>query len=572
MLEKMRMMGVLGCVAILAVMLPACSDDDDPMDPGGGGDTTAPQVTGITPADGQMMVDLAGMITVTFNEAMDPASAAGQITLSSGTVNTTAWTNDQTLTVTHSDWAQATNVTVTVGTGLADAAGNNIAAAVAASYWTMAETLTVMDFEPGDGATEINRSASIDLLFSEPMNAASLGTGVTITDLNKAVHPFTVEEVDGYRYELHPVEPLASNTLTTVTLGTGVQTAGGDFLAEAYSFSFTTSDAIDNTPPTIVSFDPPSGSTMPANQTAVTIVFSEPMDTLNFSPSMMNGQFAWLISQVLEDIEWSQDISQLTVPMPRPLPAGLSLQIQFSGYADANGNVQNDMTEWTSTVAGTADNYPVSDGYRFMAMGTWSEGEPGSIEPLYSGDEMIFFEFEERVAANQWNKKEFYDSGYMVLDTYEIQSVTAAGISLVGFAEDEGVGEGKVLTEYFLSSPVTWAEFPFVKGNTWSSNATVNLPDGTLSASVTGEVLDMEDLPIPSQTGGDFQIVWTDVWKVELNLTISQGSEYSAVEKQVFWYAPGVGVVHETYREDTILPVEDAGWSESDRWLYINLD
>jgi len=426
-----------------------------------------------------------------------------------------------------------------------------------------------MEFEPGDGAVGVNRAASIDLLFSEPMDVASLETGITISDNSKALHPFTVAVVDDYRYTLDPTNPLASMELTTVTLSTDVKTRGGDNLAEPMAFSFTTSDAIDETPPTIESMDPSSGATMPADQDAVTIVFSEPMDTENFSPTMMNGQFAWLTSQTLGDIHWNPEGTVLTVPLPADLPPGLPMKVVFAGYADANGVVQPGETVWTSTVAGTADPFPISDGYRYMTIQTWAEGEIGNTTPIASGEEAVYFEFAARDGANQWDRREFYDPEYSFLDYYDILGVTAAKVDLAGFAESEE--DAKVLTETFLSNALTLVEFPFVAGNTWSGNATVPLSEGNIDVKISGKVVGQEDLPYGS-SGGGFEIVWTGLWKVETEVTLKTGGILLGTDTSVFWYAPGVGLVRETYHEEQVAPPSEAGWYEYDRWLYVNLN
>ena len=80
--------------ASLALLLPACgSDDDDPGDPGGGEDqdTTAPQVIEITPQDGELVFDLFQGVLIFFNEDMNPDGAAGNITLSHGTISNLSW-------------------------------------------------------------------------------------------------------------------------------------------------------------------------------------------------------------------------------------------------------------------------------------------------------------------------------------------------------------------------------------------------------------------------------------------------------------------------------------------------
>jgi hypothetical protein len=86
-----------------------------------------------------------------------------------------------------------------------------------------------------------------------------------------------------------------------------------------------------------------------------------------------------------------------------------------------------------------------------------------------------------------------------------------------------------------------------------------------------GEVIRRENLTfLPA--GGGFDVVWTDVWLVELDVELSMGGEIMGNDTTMFWFAPGVGIVREMYREERTHPDNDPGWEESDRWLIINLN
>ena len=81
--NRLALTGVLLGALVLAI---GCGDDSNPTTPGGGADTTAPVVVGIDPALHETNVAVDGLVTITFSEDMDPASHAGQVTLSSGTI------------------------------------------------------------------------------------------------------------------------------------------------------------------------------------------------------------------------------------------------------------------------------------------------------------------------------------------------------------------------------------------------------------------------------------------------------------------------------------------------------
>jgi len=559
---------VLACGALaFAAIIPACSstgddDPDDPMGPGGGdNDTTAPTVIEVWPPDESMEVITESMMNITFSEPMTQSDSAAEISMSHGSVTDAVWFSESDLGIMYQGWPQGTQVSVTVGTGFTDLAGNSLAQPLQLSYWTITDEFQVLEHTPATNAIDVNRGTSIEFLFSAMVVASTLETGVTISDDTKADIPFSVEEgEDGYRFRLRPDDPFAANSEITVTVGTGVQSGQGS-LNEPYVFGFMTGELLDQDPPTIVSFDPPSGSTMPANQSEITIVFSEPINSIDFAPSALNGQLAWLLAQSVGEPQFNMDFTELTVPLPANLPAGLPLMAAFADYEDVNGNVQTLETVWNCTVAGSADPYPVSDGFRWVTEGTWKEGVIGNATPTAEGDEMVWYEFRARGTAGQWERAEFYDQ-WGTLDYYEILAVDASDVHIVGFAENEGAG----FQEYFASSPILFLEFPFAAGNTWSGAASVTLPDGTIDIAGAGEVIGQEDLAFDHD---GFEVVWTDVWRVVLDIDLSSGGSAVGADMTTFWFAPGVGVIREIYHEEDL---EANEWFEYDRWLQIDLD
>ncbi len=84
---------------------------------------------------------------------------------------------DSTLaTCTHADLALSTQYTVTLGTGVADLAGNHLAAAAVATFTTgYVDTVKpwVVSSAPANGATGQATSVVISVTFSEPMDKAS---------------------------------------------------------------------------------------------------------------------------------------------------------------------------------------------------------------------------------------------------------------------------------------------------------------------------------------------------------------------------------------------------------------
>jgi hypothetical protein len=560
-MRKLTMaLALLASMALLTMILPACSSSDDPGSPGDGGttpDTTPPVLQSVTPDDGYIGFIEGSMAAFQFNEPLDQASIEGQVTVSQGSAMV-SWVGDTQVAIMVTGFDQGTELTITIGTGLTDTAGNALAAPVSVTYWTYSEIPLLLTHTPGDGAFDVNRGTTISLTFSEPMNTGSFATGITINDDTKAPVTYTVETVGATSYRLTPDEVLAPTALITVALTTDLMSMIGSNFAASQTFTFTTGETVDLTPPTIIDIDPASGSVIPVDQGTVTIVFSEPIDASTLSPSSINGQLAWVVGQSGTQPSFNQDFTEMTVTFPATLPAGVPLEAAFANYADLNGNVQTGETSWSCTVAGTADPVPIHDGLELSMTGVWSEGVQGNDTPTSSFEETIYYRYTERSTAGHFDKEEHWDPSYSFIDYKDILGVSSSKVELLGFGERDNDGP---LVEFTLDSPLTFLELPFAQGNNWTDNTTL----GPVTASLTGEVTGPMDITVVSDD--ETTVTWTDVWKVELNLTISEGSGPADTETITNWYAPGVGIVREYYHEDYTNDEDNLVWTEYDRWL-----
>lgn len=107
-----KSMILLAWLAVLALALGACSDssttpeEDDT-------DTTAPLVAGTSPSHGQVNVASYANILVTFNEPIDQATCAGQVTVTPGGAGAITWLSDRQASIANpSGWAEGVQVTV----------------------------------------------------------------------------------------------------------------------------------------------------------------------------------------------------------------------------------------------------------------------------------------------------------------------------------------------------------------------------------------------------------------------------------------------------------------------------
>lgn len=548
----------------LLMLLPACSGegDDDLGDPGEGAeDNAAPYVVRTSPVEGALIYDFNTSFYLEFNEPMDQGSASGNITLSAGTISEITWANSLSLFLVPNTLPEATEITVTVGTGLTDIAGNNLATAFTVTYTTIANQLALVEMSPDPGTENVNRNTNISLGFTEPLDGGniSLYAGVTISDGINPDYEFSATHQQRGNYVLNPLEDLPENTEITVTVNT--QISGfytGTSLANPESFSFTTGVDLDSTPPNIVSITPASGTTMPVDQGIITVEFDEPIDLTNFRPTSMNGQFAWASIESGLEPELSMDGTMLTVYLPAVMAEGLSLEVVLANYEDLYGNIQTGETAWSATVAGNASPLYLEDGHRYAASGIWDEGELGNTTPTFTTEITNFYEIGARSASNQWELRE-YEWQYSALEYYDILSITSAGVSLLGFAEDEGDG----FQEFMVSSPMQFLELPFEASNTWTSNGSVTLPEGTLIVTLEGEVIGQEDLEAGDMDGT--AVTWTGAWIVVREVSVSESGPVLETEMVQQWVVPGVGIVREIYYEENFDPSE-SGWTSFEVW------
>ena len=221
-------------------------------------------------------------ITATFSEAMDAATiTTAEFTLNggggvSGTVNYTGTTATFTPTA---DLAYSTIYTATITTGATDLAGNPIASTYTWTFstGTAPDTTppTVSSTVPADSATGVAINTAITAAFSEAMDAATITT-VSFT-LNGGAAVSGTVNYSGTTATFTPTTNLAYGTTYTAKITTAAKDLAGNAIASTYTWTFTTGNAIDTTPPTITLTTPANNAIGAAINTTVTARFSEAM-------------------------------------------------------------------------------------------------------------------------------------------------------------------------------------------------------------------------------------------------------------------------------------------------------
>ncbi len=238
------------------------------------------------------------------------------------------------------------------------------------------------------------------------------------------------------------------------------------------------------------------------------------------------------------DAVWSNGGTQLTVPLPSPLPAGLPIVVVFDSFVDLAGNVQTGGIDYRVDVAGTPDPWPFVDNNMSQWWENWTEAPIGG--PMTFGNDLFFLRYEGQ-SDGTFRVARYEDSSFSTLFGYDIYRPLADRVELSGMAEvDLGV-----LTTTTITPAAIYQKLPF-QAQSWSGTATLSDPTMTANVSYTVTVIGQEDLvDPPAKTATSLTPVWTDAWKTALDYRLTDPSTGQIVISGTdsLWFAPTVGLV-----------------------------
>ncbi|TVP60122.1 MAG: DUF3494 domain-containing protein [Halomonadaceae bacterium] len=139
--------------------------------------------------------------------------------------------------------------------------------------------LAVTSTAPADEATEVGTNVKVVAVFNKAMASETIdGASFTLQgETETAITGTFAYNPETLSATLDP-GPLSNDELYTATITTSVQTDSGESLQENFTWTFKTSDTIDETDPTVASSRPQDGGTDVALNTRVSIVFSKAID------------------------------------------------------------------------------------------------------------------------------------------------------------------------------------------------------------------------------------------------------------------------------------------------------
>jgi len=278
----------------LAAFVGGCKDDKM------GIDGLCPLVVSTNPVNGAVGVPLDQIVSVTFNEPMNPAtitpsaftllspgSPGGRmdgVSKSSATkISGTLTYNAANYTMTFTPGTKlAPNAvyTGTVATLVKDLKGN----ALQVDYvWTFSTSLSpsVTSTDPANNATAVVLNKIVRATFNAPMDPVTI-TATTFTLKQGATSVAGTVSYTGTTASFKPTSNLLSSTTYTATITTGAKNAAGIPLAADFVWTFITGAT---TAPTVNSTDPPDNATGVLLNKIVTATFSTAMEPLTITTS-----------------------------------------------------------------------------------------------------------------------------------------------------------------------------------------------------------------------------------------------------------------------------------------------
>jgi hypothetical protein len=211
----------------------------------------APAPASTTPGIGATGICPNSVITVTYTQAMNPATINAADFLVNvtggaavaGTVSANSTGKVYTFTPTTA-LALSTNYTFTITTAAQDTFGNAMASNYVSTFTTgatscVSATPTVSNVTPGNNAVGVCPNAVATVTFTTAMNPATLN-GTTFTIAPAVTGTVTMDATNKVA-TFTPSVPFAVSTMYTATITTGAQSAGGTPLAASYMWNFTTS-------------------------------------------------------------------------------------------------------------------------------------------------------------------------------------------------------------------------------------------------------------------------------------------------------------------------------------------
>lgn len=269
----------------------------------------APEVTGVSPADGSGNVPVDTTIAVTYSHKMDPVSAQNGFHINPDVPGTFSWNSGQTVMTFTPDvpLAYLTDYKLTIDASTQDVVGTQLKSGRTFDFSTGVEpdvvSPEVTGVTPGPGATNVDVGTIVTVNFSEAMDTSTV-------EGNLKLIPDTAGEYhwsgDSTTVTFKPSADLQYDTAYTIHMdGTATDMVGNPITAGLDS-TFTTGVEPDTVQPWVRSIVPGTTNPPVPVDTTVVVTFSESM-----TPGDTQDAFS-IRPETAGSYKWNGDNTELT--------------------------------------------------------------------------------------------------------------------------------------------------------------------------------------------------------------------------------------------------------------------
>jgi hypothetical protein len=515
-----RIFQALCALALCASLFAGgCSEESDPVDVER--DTTPPSVTASFPVNAQTDVTRNGPYWILFSEAMDESSI---------TVYTTPYhefnmvfSGDTLIMTPYSQLDEDSPYQITVDGDCADLAGNEMGSDHNISFRTTAEPDNIppwiVSTSPVNGAQDVSPTASIVILFSEPMDHHATENAIVMAP-----------EPDQWDFLWESTTltiihaPFPMDAEVTVTITTAARDLAGNFLSDTETVIFTT--LLDEERPYLASATPANGATgVSTSLDEIVLNFSEPMfPYFDMPPENIDARMQMLVQS---EPTWNGDYSTLTVSLMNNPQPGCTYWVVFQDITDAAGNpIDPNPTRYDFTTSGSPSYFMCESGEAWFTNRAEDEFVIYYIDN-YNRSAGTF----DIVQENHLG--EVNDIWHMKCTGSEVQHL---GVDIY----DDG--------QYNFT--MTWGDpIPYIKlpmqnhlDETWDFSSTVDAggQEGTIDVTIVIEA-ETEDITVDYDTEDLFLSgTFADCVVHHLYVTINEGTAEEMEVHEINWFSPGV--------------------------------
>ena len=346
---------------VLATLISGCAEDDFQETAG-----VCPLVIDTNPDNAATNVPLNQVITVTFNEEMNPSTinSSSFIVTGASTIAGTLTYSGVTATFTPSvNLTPNTTYVVRITTAVKDLRGNALQEDYLFSFSTGATLQPlVLTTSPTPNETGVVLNKVVSATFNMPMDPATINT--TTFTLKQGTTTITgVVTYSGNTALFTPNANLTANTVYTATITTGAHNMAGVALASNYVWNFTTGAIVA---PRVILTDPFNTETGVLLNKVVTATFDMAMDPLTITTSTFTLKQGTDV--ILGSVSYSGNMASFTPNNPLLANAVFTATITTGAKNVAGVSIANNYV-WTFTTINSSNAPNLGSASPFGAFG-----------------------------------------------------------------------------------------------------------------------------------------------------------------------------------------------------------